>query len=86
MTFALVCVAMIGALGVIALIANWFDKGEDVIKQAHDCATCTAADEGECKIHCLIQEKKREVAEREKSVRMGKIRSFLEKYWKFDKD
>ena len=58
MTFALVCIGMIVGLGVIALIANKFDKGEDVIEQGHDCSTCTAADEGSCKIHCLLEEKK----------------------------
>ena len=60
MTFALVCIGMIVGLGVIALIANKFDKGEDVIEQGHDCSTCTAADEGSCKIHCLLEEKKAE--------------------------
>ena len=57
MTFALVCIGMIVGLGVIALIANKFDKGEDVIEQGHDCSTCTAADEGSCKIHCLLEER-----------------------------
>ena len=60
MTFALVCIGMIVGLGVIALIANKFDKGEDVIEQGHDCSTCTAADEGSCKIHGLLEEKKGE--------------------------
>jgi hypothetical protein len=23
----------------------------------HDCSTCTAAQEGDCKIHCLLEEK-----------------------------
>lgn len=64
MTFALVCIGMIVGLGVIALIANKFDKGEDVIEQGHDCSTCTAADEGSCKIHCLLEEKKGERAKR----------------------
>ena len=59
MTFALVCIGMIVGLGVIALIANKFDKGEDVIEQGHDCSTCTAADEGSCKIHCVLEEKKK---------------------------
>ena len=49
-----------------ALIANVCDKGEDVIQEGHDCSSCTAAAEGDCKIHCLIKEneerKKKEVA------------------------
>ncbi len=59
MTFALVCIGMIVGLGVIALIANKFDKGTDEIQSGHDCSTCTAADEGSCKIHCLLEEKKK---------------------------
>ena len=49
----------------MALIANWFDKGEDVIQKGHDCSTCTAANEGDCKIHCLLEEqhKKRQMEE-----------------------
>ncbi len=58
MTFALVCIGMLLVLGLIALVANWLDKSEDVIEQGHDCSTCTAADEGSCKIHCLLEEKK----------------------------
>lgn len=51
---------MLVALGLFALIANWFDKSDDVIEQGHDCSTCIAADEGSCKIHCLIEEKKKQ--------------------------
>ena len=58
MTFALVCIGMLVGLGLVALIANKFDKGEDVIQEGHDCSTCTAADEGSCKIHCLLEKKK----------------------------
>ena len=47
---------MIVVLGVIAAIANWFDKGEDTIEQRHDCSTCTAAKDESCKLHCLMEE------------------------------
>ena len=63
MEFALVCIGMIVVVGVIALIANHFDKGDDEITVAHDCATCTAAQEGDCKIHCLLEEKKKKEGE-----------------------
>jgi hypothetical protein len=63
MSFAIVCIGMIVAIGVIAAIASHFDKGDDNIIVGHDCATCTAAQEGDCKIHCLIEEKKRKEAE-----------------------
>jgi tetratricopeptide (TPR) repeat protein len=48
---------MIVVLGVIAAIANRFDKGEDTIEQGHDCSTCTAAKDESCKLHCLLEEK-----------------------------
>jgi hypothetical protein len=62
MTFVLVCVGMIVGLGVVAWIANHFDKGSDTIETGHDCSTCTAAQEGECKIHCLLEEKQQKEA------------------------
>lgn len=65
MTFAIVCIGMLVGLGLVALIANKFDKGDDVIQEGHDCSTCTAADEGSCKIHCLLEEKKKEVRSEE---------------------
>lgn len=65
MSFALVCIGMIVALGVIAAVANMVDNGDDCIVTGHDCSTCTAADEGTCKIHCLMEEKKKKEAERE---------------------
>ena len=63
MEFALVCIGMIVVVGVVALIANHFDKGDDEITVAHDCATCPAAQEGDCKIHCLLEEKKKKEVE-----------------------
>ena len=65
MTFVWVCIGMIVALGVIALVANQFDKGEDTIVTGHDCSTCTEAVKGDCKIHCLMEEKKKKDVERE---------------------
>jgi len=58
MQFVIVCILLIVGLAVVALIANKFDSGEDVIQEGHDCSTCTAANEGDCKIHCLIEEQK----------------------------
>ena len=62
MEFALVCVGLIVGLGVIAWVTNHFDKGEDTIEVGHDCSTCTAAQEGDCKIHCLLEEKQQKEA------------------------
>ena len=62
MMFVIVCVGMIVGLGVIAWIANIFDKGSDTIETGHDCSSCTAAQEGDCKIHCLLEEKRQKDA------------------------
>ena len=62
MTFALVCIGMIVGLGIFAWIANYFDKGSDTIATGHDCSSCTAAQEGDCKIHCLLEEKQQKDA------------------------
>ena len=61
MLFAIVCIGMIVLLGVIAAVANLFDKGKNPVEQGHDCSTCTAAEEGNCKIHCLMEERSKEL-------------------------
>ena len=60
MSFALVCIGMIVVLGIVAAVANLFDKGKDTIEQGHDCSTCTAAHDETCKLHCLMEERKKE--------------------------
>ena len=62
MEFAIVCVGLSVGVGIIAWIANHFDKGDDTITVGHDCSTCTAAQEGDCKIHCLLEEKRQKDA------------------------
>ena len=59
MSFVWVCIGMIVVLGIVAAVANRFDKGEDVVEQGHDCSTCSVANEGECKIHCLMEEREK---------------------------
>ena len=60
MEFILVCVLGIVALGVIAAIASRLQGGDDTVQEAQDCASCSAVASGECKIGCLIEEKKRQ--------------------------
>ena len=60
MGFVWVCIGMIVVLGIIAAVANRFDKGNDSIEQGHDCSTCTAAHDDSCKLHCLMEERKKE--------------------------
>jgi hypothetical protein len=50
---------MILAVGIVAAVANRFDKSEDAIEHGHDCSNCTEADEGNCKIHELMQQCKK---------------------------
>lgn len=64
MEFGIVCIIALMGLALFAGIANHFDKGEDTIETGHDCSTCTAADEGSCKIHCLMEEKRKKDEER----------------------
>ncbi len=63
MNFAVVCIGMIVAIGIVAAIASHFDKGDDTVNVGHDCSTCTAANEGDCKIHCLMEEAKKKKQE-----------------------
>ena len=59
MNFAVVCIVALVVLGLVAVVANFFDKGKDTIETGHDCSTCTEADEGNCKIHELMQQCKK---------------------------
>ena len=68
MTFVIVCIGMIVALGLVALVANYFDKGEDTIVEGHDCSTCTEAEHGDCKIHCLMEEAKKKKEKKDRQM------------------
>ena len=74
MSFALVCIGMIVVLGIVAAVANRFDKGNDTIEQGHDCSTCTAAHDETCKLHCLMEEGRRKI---EDGRRKKSLSSFL---------
>jgi len=78
MEFAIVCIGMIVLLGIIAAVANRFDKGDDKIETGHDCSTCTEADEGNCKIHELMKNcKKREDSNLPLSTLIFPLTTFL---------
>ena len=61
MEFFLICIAMLAGLGIIAAVVSVFTKGgtDEPIAEAHDCASCSSLASGECKIGCLMEEKKR---------------------------
>lgn len=61
MQFLLISILAIALLGIAAAVASCFDKGSDeIVVGQHDCASCTAADDGSCKLHCLMEEKKQQ--------------------------
>ena len=61
MQFALICIGSLVVLGVIAALASMLTKGgtDEPVVEAHDCASCSSVASGECKIGCLLEEKKR---------------------------
>ena len=48
-------------LGLVAALASMLTKGgtDEPIVEGHDCATCSSKVSGDCKIACLMEEKKR---------------------------
>ena len=61
MQFALICIGALVALGIMAALASMLTKGgtDEPVVEAHDCASCSSKVSGDCKIACLIEEKKR---------------------------
>ena len=61
MEFALICIGSIVALGIVAALASMLTKGgtDEPIVEGHDCASCSSKASGDCKIACLIEEKKK---------------------------
>lgn len=61
MEFALICIGSIVVLGIVAALASIFTKGgtDEPVLEAHDCASCSSKVSGDCKIACLMEEKKK---------------------------
>ena len=60
MSFAVVCIIALVLLGIVAAVASRLQGGSDEVAVGHDCSTCTSADDGSCKLHCLMEEKKKQ--------------------------
>ena len=60
MQFAMMCFGALIMLGVVAALASMLSKGgtDEPIVEAHDCASCSSKVSGDCKIACLMEEKK----------------------------
>ena len=61
MQFAMICLGALIMLGLVAALASMMTKGgtDEPIVEAHDCASCSSKVSGDCKIACLMEEKKR---------------------------
>ena len=61
MQFFLICVVSLLVLGIVAALASMFTKGgtDAPVNEARDCSSCSSMATGECKIGCLLEEKKR---------------------------
>ena len=61
MQFALICIGALVALGIVAALASMLTKGgtDEPVVEAHDCVSCSSKVSGDCKIACLMEEKKR---------------------------
>ncbi len=65
MSFALICIAAIAALGLLVALTSLGSEDEPIV-EAHDCSSCTSKDDGSCKIACLMEEKRHRDAQSEK--------------------
>lgn len=59
MSFAVVSIGALIALGIVAAIASRLQGGNDEITVGHDCSSCTSANDGSCQLHYLMEEKKK---------------------------
>ena len=62
MQFVVISLLSLAALGIVAALVSMFTKGgtDEPITEARDCSTCSSIKSGECKIGCMIEEKKRQ--------------------------
>ena len=60
MEFAMICLGALIMLGLVAALASMLTKGgtDEPVVEAHDCASCSSKVSGDCKIACLMEEKK----------------------------
>jgi hypothetical protein len=61
MQFALISIGSLLVLGIVAALASMLTKGgtDTPVVEGEDCATCSSKASGDCKIACLMEEKKR---------------------------
>ena len=61
MSFLLICIISLAVLAIVAALASALTKGgtDAPIVEGRDCSTCSSVATGECKIGCLLEEKRR---------------------------
>ncbi len=59
MSFLLIALAALVALGLLAALLSAGDSDAPVVRGQHDCASCTSHDDGSCKIACLMEEQRK---------------------------
>ena len=61
MQFIIISITALLGLGLVAALASMFTRGgtDEPIVEGRDCSTCSSVASGECRIGCLIEEKKR---------------------------
>lgn len=62
MEFVLISIGSLVALGIVAAVVSLLTKGgtDAPVVEAHDCSTCSSVASGECKIGCLLEQKRAE--------------------------
>ena len=62
MQFVILSLLSLAALGIVAALATVLTKGgtDQPIVEAHDCSSCQSHADGQCKISCLLHEKKKQ--------------------------
>lgn len=60
MQFVIICIVSLVVLGVVAALASKFTSGgtDEPIVEGRDCASCSSKVSGDCRIACLMEEKK----------------------------
>ena len=61
MQFILICIVSLAVLAIAAAVASALTKGgtDAPVVEGRDCSTCSSMATGECKIGCLLEEKRR---------------------------
>ena len=64
MEFVLISIGSLVALGIVAAVVSLLTKGgtDTPVVEARDCSTCSSVASGECKIGCLLEQKRAETA------------------------